>query len=134
MEHVDPQAAPAGSRMITYAAAQPEYRPLVGYVDPHGVLLTEWVPSAEDLAALLAGGRLRLWIYTFNRPLQPIMLEAAQPDGAPASELDVDPQRKRREALELFVQRVRRTAQLPIAAVEGYHDIVGHLMALDGGR
>jgi hypothetical protein len=145
MEHVEPLCGHADSRKITLAAAQPEYQPLVAYVDAVGVVLTEWQPSAEDLAALLAGGRLQLWTHTFNPFLShprgarflPIQMTVAQPDGAPASELDVDPQRKRLEALELFVQRCRLAIESASragtsAGVAG--DLIVHLQNLDAGE
>jgi hypothetical protein len=40
--------------------------------------MTEWELSAEDLAKVLAGGRVRLWIYTFGHALQPVALEVVE--------------------------------------------------------
>lgn len=40
--------------------------------------MTEWALTAVELAALVNGGHIRLWIYTGNRPLQPVMLQAIE--------------------------------------------------------
>jgi hypothetical protein len=66
------------ARRVIFAVQQPEYDPLPASVDASGVVMTEWEFSAEDLARVLEGGRLRLWLYTHNRPLQPVMLEVVQ--------------------------------------------------------
>ena len=42
--------------------------------------MTEWEPTADELETLLEGGRIRIWLYTFNRPLQPISVEVAEPE------------------------------------------------------
>lgn len=47
---------------ITFAVDQPQYDPLVASIDPEGCVMTEWEPSAEDLARLMNGGRIRLWL------------------------------------------------------------------------
>jgi hypothetical protein len=72
--HVHPGAAP-----IVFAKDQPEYEPLPAAVDmTTGLVLTEWELSAEDLAALVNGGRVRLWIWTFRHPLQPVRMEVVE--------------------------------------------------------
>lgn len=95
MQPVKPAVAHDGARFVEFGANQPQYDPLPAYVDPQGVVLTEWELSAEDLAHLLDGGRLRLWIITGEsvpmqsadptRPdrvhlLQPVALVAAPPN------------------------------------------------------
>lgn len=76
MTPVEPQASHNGARRVVFAKDQPEYIPLPAAVSPDGVVLTEWELSASDLATLLNGGRVRLWVYTFNKPLQPVFIEA----------------------------------------------------------
>lgn len=71
--HVHPDAVP-----IVFAADQPQYDPLPAAIDNKGLVMTEWELSAEDLSALLNGGRVRLWIWTFRHPLQPIQMEVVE--------------------------------------------------------
>ena len=73
---VEPKRPHYGAARITFAKDQPEYTPLPACIDSSGLVLTEWEFTAEDLAAILNGGRLRLWVWTFRQPLQPMMLEA----------------------------------------------------------
>ncbi len=75
MKPIAPEQLHAGATPIVFAKDQPQYDPLPAAVDPNGLVLTEWELSAEDLAALLNGGRLRLWVWTFRQPLQPLALE-----------------------------------------------------------
>lgn len=72
---VPPAAGHPDARFVIYAKDQPQYTPLPAYVDPKGLVLCEFEFTAEELAAVLAGGRVRAWIWTFNRALQPVMLE-----------------------------------------------------------
>lgn len=69
-----------GARSVVIAKDQPQYEPVPASVDAQGLVLTEWEPTAEELDALLQGGRLRLWTWTFNRGFSPIALEAVGPD------------------------------------------------------
>jgi hypothetical protein len=78
MTPVAPKAMHEGARLVVFAKDQPEYSPLPAAVSPDGVVMTEWELSAEDLAALLNGGRLRLWVWTFRHALQPVMLETVE--------------------------------------------------------
>lgn len=78
MTPVEPKAPHAGAQFVVYAKNQPEYVPLPAYVDREGLALTEWELSAEDLARLLNGGRVRLWVWTFGQPLQPVMLDVVE--------------------------------------------------------
>jgi hypothetical protein len=79
MTPVEPTAVHAGGRLVVFAKDQPQYLPLPASVDATGVVMTEWEPTAEELARLMDGGRVRIWLYTFNRPLQPIQVEVAEP-------------------------------------------------------
>lgn len=69
----------AGATLVVFAQDQPQYVPLPASVDPEGLVMTEWEPTAEELDRLLCGGRIRLWVHTFGEPLQPISLEAIKP-------------------------------------------------------
>jgi hypothetical protein len=72
---VEPAALHEGAALVVIAKDQPEYLPLPASVSPDGVVMTEWEPTAEELARLMNGGRVRLWIYTFRNPLQPVSVE-----------------------------------------------------------
>lgn len=75
MNPVEPRAPHENAVIKVFAKDQPEYTPLPASVDPSGLVMTEWEFSAEDLAKIVDGGRLRLWLHTFNQPLQPIIIE-----------------------------------------------------------
>lgn len=76
----DIAAVPAGWRKVTFAKHQPEYLPLPGVISDDGCLYTEWKPDEAELARLVAGEAVRLWIWTFNQPLQPVMLTVTDGD------------------------------------------------------
>lgn len=66
---------PQGSALTVYAANQEhEYEPLPSIKTPDGKVASQWRPSAEELARLIAGEPLTLVIWTFNEPLQPLYL------------------------------------------------------------
>lgn len=75
MTPVMPTAPHEGGRLVVFAKTQPEYIPLPASVDANGLVMTEWALSAEDLAAVLNGGRVRLWVWTHGNPLQPVALQ-----------------------------------------------------------
>ena len=66
-----------GARSVVFAKDQP-YDLLPASVDARGTVMTEWEPTAEELARLMCGGRVRLWVHTFGHPLQPISIEAIE--------------------------------------------------------
>lgn len=73
--------AHAGVRKIVLAEHQPEYDPLPClFYASEGYVLSEWAPTPEELAKLNAGGRLRLFTYTYGQPFQPVQLVAVGPD------------------------------------------------------
>lgn len=78
MTPVTPQHPHDGAQLVVFAEHQKEYAPLPAAVSPDGVVQTEWELSAEDLSVLLNGGRVRLWLWTFGRPIQPVMLEVSE--------------------------------------------------------
>lgn len=75
---VPPLAPHAGATRVVFAANQAEYDPLPAAMSPDGVVMTEWEFTAEELARVLAGGRLRVWTFTFGHPFQPVSLEVAE--------------------------------------------------------
>lgn len=76
MKPVKPRYPHRGAEFVEIAKRQPEYQSLPAFVDPEGLVLTEWEPSDEDRRVLANGGRIRLWTHTFGHPLQPIQMEA----------------------------------------------------------
>lgn len=73
--------------LVTFGADQANhYDPLPASVDQQGTVMTEWELSAEDLAVILAGGRIRVWLlYTGvteepPRPFTPMRVEVIAGD------------------------------------------------------
>ena len=62
-------------RFVIFAKDQPEYLPLPALVYADGKVMTEWKLTEEERLALIRGENIRLWIWTYGRPLQPIALE-----------------------------------------------------------
>jgi len=73
---VTPQEHQEGGRLVIYAEDQPEYLPLPVSKTDDGVLMSEWEPTPEERAVLAAGGRIRIFTHTYNKPLQPFSVEA----------------------------------------------------------
>lgn len=69
-----------GAHLVMLGANQDQYDLLPASVDASGLILTEWVPSQEELQSLFCGGRIRLWQYTFNMPFQPVALDVVEPE------------------------------------------------------
>lgn len=63
---------------VTYAKDQPEYSPLPGLLSPDGMVITEWELTAMELAHLMCGGKVRLYIQSFNGAIQPVRLETVE--------------------------------------------------------
>jgi hypothetical protein len=67
---------------VLFAKDQPPYTSLPASVDGEGCVMTEWEPSAEDLAVILNGGRIRIWLQgtgvEMGRPLTPMTVEAVK--------------------------------------------------------
>jgi hypothetical protein len=68
-------AADPEPRFVEIAKDQPEYQTLPALVYTDGKILTEWALTEDERAAIARGENLRLWVWTFGRPLQPIALE-----------------------------------------------------------
>lgn len=58
-------------RFVEFAKRQPEYVTLPAF----GRVMTEWSLIEEERIKLIRDANLRLWIWTFGQPLQPVMLE-----------------------------------------------------------
>ena len=66
-------------RKVTFAADQPQYRPLVAYHSEDGTVFTRWKLSFAERMKVLFGGSIWLTVLTFNHALQPIKLAAECP-------------------------------------------------------
>jgi hypothetical protein len=62
-----------------YAKDQAEYRPLPAYRSPDGVVVSCWQLTAEERQKVLETGQVWVSLMTFNRPLQPIRVDAERP-------------------------------------------------------
>jgi hypothetical protein len=62
---------------VVFAKNQPEYiqLPAVKFESPEGQILTRWELSDEDRQMIAEGADVYLWVNTFDRPLQPVVLE-----------------------------------------------------------
>lgn len=73
---IRPRPPLPGEVAVVFAEHQSEYIPLPAVINlASGLVTTEWEFTAEELAAIVAGGRLRLVVWTFGNPLQPVQLE-----------------------------------------------------------
>lgn len=77
-----------GYERLVFAKDQPEYNPLPALrrQSVRGEVLTTWELTAEELCALMDGGRVVLHVWTFNNPLQPLRLEVQTRDGVTVEE------------------------------------------------
>ena len=73
-------AADPEPRFVEIAKDQPEYFTLPALVYNDGKVMTEWKFSESEREAIARGENVRLWIWTFGRPLQPIALEVTSED------------------------------------------------------
>lgn len=67
---------------VVYAEHQPPYLPLPAYRfddDPEGRIICCWRLSWRERIRLLFTGRVWHHVLTFNRPLQPQMLDVESP-------------------------------------------------------
>lgn len=70
-----------GAQLIetVYAANQPEYNPLPVFKDADGTVLSRWHLSFKERIRVLFSGDVYLWMSTFNKPLQPVMMQVEPP-------------------------------------------------------
>lgn len=71
---------PEGTEKVTYAKDQEPYLPLPAWRTPDGKVVSRWRLGPNELALLKNGVDVYLTVYTFNHPLQPIMLTVGPPD------------------------------------------------------
>ena len=62
-----------------YAKDQPEYEPLPVFKMEDGTLLSRWKLTWKERLIALWKGDVYLWTLTFNRPIQPVMLQVTRP-------------------------------------------------------
>jgi hypothetical protein len=66
---------------VIYAKDQQDiYQPLPAIRTPDGAILTRWEPTLEERRAIAEGGSIYLAVWTFNNPLQPVLLSTAVPE------------------------------------------------------
>ena len=65
-----------------YAEHQEEYETLPSFRTPdeHGIVVSCWKTSLAERWRILFTGRVWLSVCTFNRPLQPVRVEAGVPE------------------------------------------------------
>lgn len=105
---------PKHPSLVVIAASQDEYIPLPAAAYDDGTVMTEWALTAEELAVLMNGGHLRLWVWTFGRPLQPVMFQVVSVDGHPVLEPYDGKERRfvvERRRIRLGADQERRWAQ-----------------------
>lgn len=67
-----------GARAAVFGAGRTDVDALPGAVDDAGLVLSEWEPSAEDLERILSGARIRLFVWTAGKPLQPVCVDVGE--------------------------------------------------------
>ncbi len=79
-----PVAFPQATVML--AADQPHYNPMPVYRVASGQeqeVISCWELEPDELALIQQTGRVWLRVWTFGRPPEPVMLQAASPFGPP---------------------------------------------------
>jgi hypothetical protein len=76
---ITPVQIPTGARRVTYRRGW-RTEQLDAAMDDTGLVLTEWEFGAEDLAKMLRGGTVRLWVHTRGKAFQPVHLETTDPE------------------------------------------------------
>jgi len=64
----------------TYAKNQPEYNPLPCHRQPDGTILTRWHLTWKERFLALWRGDVYFWVSTFNKPLQPLLMQIEKPE------------------------------------------------------
>lgn len=66
---------------IVFAKDQPQYLPLPALRVEDGTrIITRWRLSWRERLTVLLRGDLYLWVSTFGKPLQPVMLDTRVPE------------------------------------------------------
>jgi hypothetical protein len=85
---VQPAVPHEGAEFVIFAKDQPQYTPLPASVSPDGLVMTEWTLTDDEIARVVCGARIRLWIRVYPHQckqcgttepakLQPVSLQAA---------------------------------------------------------
>jgi len=70
---VDPRLVPEGSRAIVIAEHQAEYCDLPSVRTPNGYVITRWVPSPQERAAILLGEDIFVTLLSYG-PINPLFV------------------------------------------------------------
>ena len=65
--------------VIVFGKDQPEYMPLPAYRSDEGVVITRWRMTWRERWRVFWSGNIWLHVHTFNRLLQPVLLETTAP-------------------------------------------------------
>jgi len=79
MKPISPIMPNATLPETVYAKDQPEYQPLPVFKYDDGTVLSRWKLSWRERLRVLLSGDVYLFVSTFNRPLQPVMLQVEPP-------------------------------------------------------
>lgn len=84
---IDPRLVPEGSRAHVLNGPKREYQDLPSVVTPDGRVISRWVPSADERAAIMRGEDIFVTICTFGQLLQPVMVTVGPVDWNDAATL-----------------------------------------------
>lgn len=73
-------AADPDPRSIVLAKDSPQYAPLPALVFADGKVCTEWALSEEERQRLIAGERIRLWVWPCGQACPPVALQITDGD------------------------------------------------------
>ncbi len=81
MNPVSPIIPDANLREFTFGKSQEEYDnlPAYSYDDAEGTILSRWKLSFWERLRVMWTGDICLFVQTFRKPLQPVMLQAERP-------------------------------------------------------
>lgn len=76
----DKPSIPDGWDRIVFAENQPEYLSLPAAVsrDKTRTVMSEWIPTSDELERILNGGKIRIRQLTFSNALQPILVDVVE--------------------------------------------------------
>lgn len=81
MKPISPiKPGPRPTAEVTYAKHQSEYILLPSWKGVDGTVVTRWALTWKERLQVLFTGNIWLTVLTFNRPLQPVKLEAECPE------------------------------------------------------
>lgn len=82
MTPVSPIVTGFESQEVIYAKDQPQYTPLPALKcnDETGTVITKWRLSWRERIQVLFSGSIWLYLMTFDRPLQPVLLRTTEPE------------------------------------------------------